>query len=123
MIFFVITVIPKHKTTNVYNSEIIKRRSSTSMSSFFAMNDFYIINPASMCFLLDQIYVKRPCSSYITLFLKNIYFPACFLLNNTKKISKLLFQLKENEILIGVILIAKVNWKRKRYSLQCHFFK
>ena len=43
------------------------------MSNFFVMNVFYIINPASMDFLLDRIYIKRPRSSYITLFLKNIF--------------------------------------------------
>ena len=53
------------------------------MSSFFEMNDFYIINPASMDFLLDWIYVKRPRSSYMTPFFKNIFVPACFLLDNT----------------------------------------
>ena len=41
---------------------------SSSMSSFFTINDCYIINPASMDFLLDRIYIKRPHSSYITLF-------------------------------------------------------
>ena len=40
------------------------------MSSFFEMNDFYIINPASMDFLLDWIYIKKLRSSYITPFLK-----------------------------------------------------
>ena len=29
------------------------------MSSFFAMNNFYIINTASMDFLLDRIYIKK----------------------------------------------------------------
>ena len=81
--FFVITFIAKHEATEVYNSGIIKRRSSSLMSSFFAMNDFYIINPASMDFLLDWIYIKRPRSSYITPFLKNIFIPACFPLDNT----------------------------------------
>ena len=52
------------------------------MLSFFAMNDFCINNPASMDFLLDRIYVKRPRCSYITLFLKNIFVPACFPLNS-----------------------------------------
>ena len=65
------------------------------MSSFFAMNDFLIINPAFMDFLLDWIYIKRPRSSYITPFLKNIFAPACFPLDNTWKISKLFFQLKK----------------------------
>ena len=93
--FFVITFIAKHEATKVYNSGIIKRRPPTLMSSFFAMNDFYIINPASTDFLLDWIYTKRPRSSYITPFLKNIFVLACFPLDNTFKISKLLFQLKE----------------------------
>ena len=35
---------------------------------FFAITDFYIINPASMDFVLDWIYLKRPRSPYITLF-------------------------------------------------------
>ena len=65
------------------------------MSSFFEMNDFYIIKPASMDFLLDWIYVKRSRSSYMTSFFKNIFVPACFPLDNTWKISKLLFQLKK----------------------------
>ena len=43
------------------------------MSSFFVIIDFYIINAASMDFLLDRIYIKIPRSSYITLFKKNIY--------------------------------------------------
>ena len=38
------------------------------MLNFFAMNDFYIMNPASMDFLLDWIYIKRTRSSYKTLF-------------------------------------------------------
>ena len=67
-IVFVITFIEKHETTKAYNSRIIKRRSSFSISSVFAINDFYIINPASMGYLLDPIYIKRPLSSYITLF-------------------------------------------------------
>ena len=45
------------------------------MSSFFAMNDFYIINPASVEFLLDWIYIKMPHSSYISPFLKNLFAP------------------------------------------------
>ena len=61
--FFVITFITKHEATEVYNSGIIKRRSSFLTSSYFAMNDFYIINPASMSSLLDWIYTKRPRSS------------------------------------------------------------
>ena len=47
------------------------------------MNDFYITNPVSMDFLLDWIYIKGTCSSYITPFLKNIFVPACFPLVNT----------------------------------------
>ena len=47
------TLIAKHEATEVYNSGIIKIRSSSLMSSFFAMNDVCIINPASMDFLLD----------------------------------------------------------------------
>ena len=43
-------------------------RSAFSMSSFFAINDFYIMNTASMDFLLDGIYIKRPRGLYITLF-------------------------------------------------------
>ena len=67
------------------------------MSSFFAINDFYIINLSSIGFLLDRIYIKRPLISYKTLFLKNIFVPACFPLDNTQEISNLLlFQLKEN---------------------------
>ena len=42
-------------------------RSSFSMSSFFTIGDFYIIDPASMDFLLDRIYIKRPRSLYIIL--------------------------------------------------------
>ena len=53
------------------------------MSSFPAMNDFYIINPASMDVLLGWICTKRPRSLYITPFLKNIFVPACFPLGNT----------------------------------------
>ena len=53
-------------------------RSSFSMSSFFAINDFYFINSASMNFLLDQIYIKRPRSSYITLFKKFFLFKPVF---------------------------------------------
>ena len=60
------------------------------MSNFLAINDFHIINPASMDSLLNQIYVKRPRSSNITFFLKKYIFLAFFLL-------KKLFQLKENE--------------------------
>ena len=50
---FVITFIPKHETTEVYNSKIIKRRSSFLMPSFLEINEFYIINPASVDFLMD----------------------------------------------------------------------
>ena len=60
--FFMITFIQKHETIEVYNSRIIKRRSSFSMSIFFAINDLNIINPVSMDFPLDQIYIKRPLS-------------------------------------------------------------
>ena len=51
------------------------------MSSFFEMNNFHIINPASMDFLLDWIYIKRTRSSYVTTFLKNIFVPVCFQLD------------------------------------------
>ena len=54
------TFLPKHEATEVHNSKIIKRASSSSMSSFLSVSDFYIIDPASMDFLLDQIYIKRP---------------------------------------------------------------
>ena len=47
------TPIPKRETTEVYNSRITKRRYSSSMSSFFAINDFHFINPAFMDVLLD----------------------------------------------------------------------
>ena len=90
-----ITFVAKHEATAIYNSVIIERRLSSLMSSVFAMNDFYSINPASVDFLLDWIYIKRPRTSYTTPFLKNAFFSACFPLNNTLKISKLLFQLKE----------------------------
>ena len=47
-------------------------------------NDFYIIHPASVDFLLDRIYTKRPPrSSYVTLFLNDVSVPACFPLDNT----------------------------------------
>ena len=80
-------------------------RTSFSLSSFFAINDFCIIKPASMYFLLDQIYKKRPLSSYITLFFlkktkqnKQTLFQPVVHWIILKKISKLLlFQLKENE--------------------------
>ena len=38
------------------------------MSSFFEMNNFHIINPTSMDFLMDWIYIKRTRSSYVTTF-------------------------------------------------------
>ena len=68
--FFVIIFIPKHESTKVKlrNLRIINRRSSFSMSSFFAVNDFHIINPTSKDFLLDWIYIKRSRSLCITLF-------------------------------------------------------
>ena len=69
-----------HEATGVSNSGIIKRN---RQSSFFAMNDSYIINPASMDFLLDWIYIKRLRSSYITSFLRNIFASACFPLDYT----------------------------------------
>ena len=76
--------------TKVYNSRIMKRRSSFSMSSLFAINDLNIINPLSMDFLLDWTYIERTFSSYLTLFLKNLFSSLFYL-----KISKLvLFQLK-----------------------------
>ena len=80
------------------------------MSSFFAINDFYIINPASIDFLLDRILVKGPRSSYVTLFfLKKIFVAVSVPPDNTLKISKLLlFQLKESEFsaieLLGAII-------------------
>ena len=81
-------IIPKNETVEVYNSRIMKRRSSFSMSRII---DFYIINPASMDFLLDWIYIKRPRSSYITLFLRDNFILACFPLDNILIISNLLF--------------------------------
>ena len=88
-----ITLIQKGETTVVYNSRIIKRRSLFSMSSFFPINDFYIIKPVSIDFLLDQIYIKLPNNFKK----KNVF--ACFALVNTQKTSKLLlFQLKENDL-------------------------
>ena len=39
--------------------------------------------PSVYGFLLDRIYIKRPRSSYITFFKKNIVVPACFPLDNT----------------------------------------
>ena len=53
-------------------------RSSFSMSNFFAINDFYIINPASFYFLLDRICIKKPRSSYIPPFLKICLFQPVF---------------------------------------------
>ena len=55
------------------------------MSSFFAIHDIYISNPASMDLLLDQIYIKRPHRLNIALFLKKIFVLACFPLDNLKK--------------------------------------
>ena len=54
------------------------------MSSIFAINDFYIINPDSMDFLLGRTYIKRRRSSHIILF-QNIFVPACFPLDNNLK--------------------------------------
>ena len=51
------------------------------MPSFFTINDFYIINPLSMDLLLEGIYKKRP-RKFITLFLKKIFDPVCFPLDN-----------------------------------------
>ena len=68
-----------------YYSRIIERRSSFSVSSFFAINDFYIVNPVSLDFPLDWIYIKRLRSSYIILFLKISLFQLVFhwtILNN-----------------------------------------
>ena len=77
------------------------------MSSFFPINDFYIIKPTSMDFLLDQIYIKLPNNSF---FLKKIVL-VCFALNNTRKISKvLLFQLKENDLSALEMLGAITNF-------------
>ena len=73
--------IPKHGTTGAYNSRIIKK-SFIFNARLFTIIDFYIIDPASMDFLLDRIHVKRPRSSCIPLFLKNIFVPACFSLDN-----------------------------------------
>ena len=39
----------------------------------FCNEHLHIINPVSIDFLLDRIYIKRPRSSYINLFLKNIF--------------------------------------------------
>ena len=77
-----ITFIAKHVATELYNSRIIKRRSSSlmplSLMSFNVLQ--YITNPESTDFLLDWIYIKRPRS--LTPFLKKIV-PACFPLDNT----------------------------------------
>ena len=59
--------IPQHETTEVHNSRTIKGRCSFSMPSFFAINDFLIINPVSMDLLLDHIYLKKPSNTYIIL--------------------------------------------------------
>ena len=81
------------------------------MSIIFAIIDFYIINPASMDFLLDWIYIKRPRSSYITVLMKNIFAPACFPLDNNYKIRKLLlFQLKESEFSAKEMLGATIDF-------------
>ena len=61
-----ITFIPKPET-KIYSSRIIKRSPTLSISSFFAISDFYIINPESIDFLLYWICIKRPPSSYISL--------------------------------------------------------
>ena len=53
-----ITFIPKHETIEVYNSRIIKKGLHLQRQAFFATNDFYIINPASMDFIMDRIYIK-----------------------------------------------------------------
>ena len=45
--------------------------------------DAFFTSTLSTHRLLDWIYTKRPCSSYITLFFKNIFLPACFPLDNT----------------------------------------
>ena len=42
----------KHETTELYNSRTIKK------SSFLMLSFLVIINPVSMDFLLDRIYVK-----------------------------------------------------------------
>ena len=77
------------------------------MSGLFAINDFSITSLASMDFLLDPIYIKVPCNLHITFFF-NIFATVCFPLDNTYKIRKLLFQLKENEFsaleMLGVII-------------------
>ena len=77
------------------------------MSSFFPINDFYIIKPASMDFLSDQIYIKLPNNS----FFKKKKVLACFALDNTRKRSKvLLFQLKENDLSALEMLGAITNF-------------
>ena len=79
---FVITFIAKHEAAEVHNSGIIRRRSASLMSSFFAMNDFYVIIPSPMDFLLDWIYIKRPRNITPSL-KKKSFVPACFTLDNT----------------------------------------
>ena len=59
--------IPKHETTGVYNSRIIKKAFIFN-AKLFTIIDFYIIDPASMDFLLDRIHIKRPRSSCIARF-------------------------------------------------------
>ena len=73
------------------------------MSCFFPINDFYIIKPASMDFLLDQIYIKLPNNYF---FLKKIVL-VCFALDNTRL---LLFQLKENDLSALEMLGAITNF-------------
>ena len=77
---FLWSLLSKNETAEVYNSKIMKR---SLQAQYHALFDFYIINPLFMDFLYDYIYIKRPRSSYITLFLKNIFIPACFPLDNT----------------------------------------
>ena len=76
--FFVITFNSKHETIEVYNSRTTKRGSSSQCQAFLQS-----MTSTLMDFLLEQIYIKKPRSSYATLFLKNIFAPACFPLNNT----------------------------------------
>ena len=80
------------------------------MSSFFAINDFHIINPASMDFPLDRIYIKRPHSSYIALFKKISLYQPAFHGIILKKIGKSLFQLKENEFSALEMRGAKIDF-------------
>ena len=49
-----ITFAAKHEAKELGN-----RQNKILMSDFFAMNDLYIINPTSIDFLLDWIYIKR----------------------------------------------------------------